>query len=380
MSQTQQPKPGGMNFSRFSESDEEASDRYRIHKAVDPFSDVPSAFLNSADISDYVAETGLIFPFDDHDENLKAAAYRVRILGEIVYWEVGGVKKSSVLGENDEFILPANSITFITLEPVFRIPDYIKVWFTLDASHVYKGLLLNSGFIDPGFVGRLVLPLHNPTANQYPLRGRDSLIWITLMKISPLPQWTQRVLFKTVRTGKFREFPDRKKNPKIEDHLTEAVGFGGSIRTASAVILEGARHSATSAALPPQNDVVARRQAQVDEENQRVKANDRWRFGMLVAVATLAFTVIAAMGGMLALQIQTNSYTQKLGEEFLALQQRQSLQDRSSNSPTAPQISQGDQSEKRQLPRRNRRKQLHRRLKTVIVDSSTDTTTKPDTK
>jgi deoxycytidine triphosphate deaminase len=256
MSQLNHPTRTLLKRSPFAASDEEANDRYLAHKSVDPFPEIPSALLNSADLSDYANKTALIFPFYDDDENLKAAAYRVRILGEIVYWEADGLLKSCVLEEDDQFVLAPNSITYITLEPVFRIPDYIKAWFNLDASHVFKGLFLNSGFIDPGFVGRLVLPLHNPTGNEYLLSARDSLIWITLMKISPWTPWEQPVLFNTtVRTGKFRKFPDHKKNPTIEDRLKEAAGPTGSVRPASAFI-PGNRES--SRPPPPGPDEMAK--------------------------------------------------------------------------------------------------------------------------
>lgn len=212
--------------STFANSDEEANCRYLTHKSVDPFPEIPSALLNSADLFDYVATTGLIFPFDEDDEGLRAAAYRVRVLGEIVYWEAGGSLKSCGLADDDQFVLAPNSVTYITLEPVFRIPDYIKVWFNLDASHVHKGLFLNSGFVDPGFVGRLVLPLHNPTANEYLLKARDPLIWITLMKISQVAQWEQPALFTPVR-GKFGKFPPPElERQTIHDRLEEAVGQG----------------------------------------------------------------------------------------------------------------------------------------------------------
>lgn len=213
-----------LGSSQFADSDEDAKDRYLAHKSVDPFPEIPSALLNTADFSDYVATTGLIFPFEEDDENLKLASYNVRLLGEIVYWTQDREEKSFVIGEGDELRLPANSIAYIMPEPIFRIPDYIKVWFHLDASHVHKGLYLNAGFIDPGFVGRLCLPLHNPTAKEYLLRACDPLIWITLMKISQVAQWEQPVLFKSVR-GKFREFPQRKLKPlqRIDDYREKAL-------------------------------------------------------------------------------------------------------------------------------------------------------------
>lgn len=377
MSQPNYPKRTFLKRSPFAESDEEANDRYLAHKSVDPFPEIPSALLNSADLSDYANKTALIFPFDDDDENLKAAAYRVRILGEIVYWEAGGLLKSCLLGEDDQFVLAPNSITYITLEPVFRIPDYIKVWFNLDASHVYKGLFLNSGFIDPGFVGRLVLPLHNPTANEYLLKARDSLIWITLMKISPWTPWEQPVLFNTtVRTGKFRKFPDHKKNPTIEDRLKEALGLNNSIRNASAVILANVPNSSKPLAPAGHPNTDSTREVPIASKNV-FEANDRWKFGVLVAAATLLFTLIAAMSGMLMLEIQTNSYMQTLAQEFLT-RERQALQDRSAQPPAVTETSNEDRRDRKPAPKRPRRRQPPRRKQNIIVDSSMDSKTTPD--
>jgi hypothetical protein len=55
-------------MSQFAQTDEEAEVRYEKFKSLDPFPEIPPALLNSADIEDYVAKTGMLFPFDPSDK------------------------------------------------------------------------------------------------------------------------------------------------------------------------------------------------------------------------------------------------------------------------------------------------------------------------
>lgn len=83
-----------------------------------------------------------------------------------------------------------NSIAFVTLEPMFRIPDYLALRFNLKIVHVYKGLLLGTGpLVDPGFVGRLSIPLHNLTANTYTFHAGDGIIQMEFTKLSRNDIW-----------------------------------------------------------------------------------------------------------------------------------------------------------------------------------------------
>ena len=52
-------------------------------------------------------------------------------------------------------------------------------------SHIYKGLLLGTGpLVDPGFVGRLSIPLHNLTANNYKFKFGQGMIQLEFTKLS----------------------------------------------------------------------------------------------------------------------------------------------------------------------------------------------------
>jgi deoxycytidine triphosphate deaminase len=165
--------------------DREAHEKHQRTKLADPYTDIYPALLSANDIRRYVNTTGMISPFHDNDKQLKQAAYSVKLLGKCVYWDDEGKKQEFNVREKEEFILKRNSIAFVSLEPRFRVPYYIALRFNLQISHIHRGLLLGTGpLIDPGFDGRLAVPLHNLTMNDYVLRGGDDLIWIEFTKIN----------------------------------------------------------------------------------------------------------------------------------------------------------------------------------------------------
>src|SRR6266498_565315 len=137
----------------FAATDEEAETRYNNWKVKDPFPEIPAALLNSADFLDYVATTGMIWPFDHEDQrHLKPASYLVAMAGPYTYWDGKGNQKSGELNRGDNFELPRNTIAFVTLEPLFRLPEYIALRFNLQIKYVHAGLLVGTGpLVDPGF-------------------------------------------------------------------------------------------------------------------------------------------------------------------------------------------------------------------------------------
>jgi deoxycytidine triphosphate deaminase len=234
---------------RFAQSDEEAEERFELYKSSDPFPSIPPALLNSADISDYVAATGMIYPFEDSDEVLKSASYRVNLLGKYIYWDEKGEKRVIQLNAGDEFELKPNSIVFITPEPTFRLPDYIALRFNLEIRHIHKGILLGTGpLVDPGFAGKLLVPLHNLTANKYTFRGGDPIIWMEFTKLSPNNRWDRAAELEIKeRQGVFREFPSRKSHVDVEFYLEKAVGRERKIRSSIPVAIDEAKRLAIQA-------------------------------------------------------------------------------------------------------------------------------------
>lgn len=176
-------------------SESDAEKRAERWRCTDPFPKIEAALLNSADILAYVKATSLIYPFDV--ECLKGASYDVPISGEVVYYDSNNPhanKKVIVNLENDGdyFDLLPNAIAFVTLSPSFRMPYYLALRFNLKITHIYKGLLLGTGpLVDPGFVGKLSIPLHNLTNNTYRFHKGDLLITMEFTKMSSNKLWNR---------------------------------------------------------------------------------------------------------------------------------------------------------------------------------------------
>jgi deoxycytidine triphosphate deaminase len=211
------------DYADFATSQQEAARRFAIARRADPFPDIFPSLLNSADIEDYVRATGMLCPFDV--SKLKSASYEARISGSCIYWDAAGrYNEVQLRADTDEFILPANSIAFVQIEPTLRLPDYIALRFNLKITHVHRGILLGTGpLVDPGFVGQLLIPLHNLTTNEYRLPFRDGLIWIEFTKTSTLPAAiTEAPGGMLRRHGEYHAFDPKKMNIPAEEYLRRA--------------------------------------------------------------------------------------------------------------------------------------------------------------
>jgi hypothetical protein len=88
--------------------------------------------------------------------------------------------------------------------------------------------LLGTGpLVDPGFNGRLLIPLHNLTDSDYPIDTDKALIWIDFTKTTFGLQWPEQI-----DLGKrlFVDFPEEKTNLKPENYLQKA-NKGNPIRS-----------------------------------------------------------------------------------------------------------------------------------------------------
>jgi deoxycytidine triphosphate deaminase len=238
----------------FADSDEEAAGRFARNRGVDPFPTIHPALLNTADLLDYVAETGMIYPFevppDDPSELLKPASCGIRLAGHYVYWDTGpdgeAVKVEGTLVSGQELVLKKNSIVYVTLEPMLRLPDYIAARFNLTIRDIYRGILVGTGpLVDPGFTGRLSLPLHNLTFNDYPIKAGEPIVWMEFTKISNNDEWV-RLPRDRPRKGAYVRFPKRKKERRnVHDYLLYA--YPGPITSSIPPLLGEANASAAAA-------------------------------------------------------------------------------------------------------------------------------------
>ncbi|MGE4385677.1 MAG: hypothetical protein AB7E39_07450 [Endomicrobiaceae bacterium] len=163
-------------------------EKYKKYGNIDPLPEIQPALLNSADILKYVILTGMIEDFDCKD--LSGATYNCRITGEYVAYNKDKQQCSGKAQEKFEIEIAPNSITYVAIKNIFRIPNYIALRFNLRVSHVYKGLLLGTGpIIDPGFVGQIYIPLHNLTSNTYYIKAGAELISVEFTKLSSNSYW-----------------------------------------------------------------------------------------------------------------------------------------------------------------------------------------------
>jgi deoxycytidine triphosphate deaminase len=144
---------------------------------------INNSLLSAEHIYEYVMATGLISPFHMYGEKrrLKKASYEGRI-GDKAYFFDSGVLKPAIF--RGEFLqIPANSIVFVECDLDFRIPEYIALRFNLHIEHVHRGLLLGTGpLVDPGFRGKLCIPIHNLTSEDYEISRKEGLIWVEFTK------------------------------------------------------------------------------------------------------------------------------------------------------------------------------------------------------
>jgi len=195
-------------------------------KDVDPYPEIKPGLLNSAEIMDYVDAVGILYPFyRDNNDKFKPASYEIDLLGQVVRFE-DGKKIEHTVERGDAFTLPSNSIAFVEVEPMFRLPEYIAARFNLRIQHVYRGLLLGTGpLIDPGFVGKIYIPLHNLTSREYHLRAGDGLIWVEFTKLAPRKPRPSEMLAPP-RDGRFVPFPAQRTGRDLDWQLKRAAPDG----------------------------------------------------------------------------------------------------------------------------------------------------------
>jgi len=209
------------NFS-FPSTLNEAKALFRLYKTNDPLPEVPPALLNSGDIYDYARITGMIFPFSSNNKKLKSASYEIDFLGDVYWTDDGGNWQQKQIKAGEQFPLKRDSIVFICPEVYFQLPDYVAIRFNLKITCVHRGLLLGTGpLVDPGFHGRLLIPIHNLTSEDYSLFGGDGIIWVEFTKLSPHKKWCKSA---RENAGEFRSFPSGKEELTAQDYFKKASG------------------------------------------------------------------------------------------------------------------------------------------------------------
>jgi deoxycytidine triphosphate deaminase len=154
------------------------------HRYVDPLPEIAPALLGAAEIEAYVNAAGLIFPFDR--TRLKGASYPLVLDGRILRSDDGKKWTHMESAELRSVDLASNSLIYVTVSPAIQLPTYIAARFNLKIRQVYRGLVAGTGpLVDPGWRGRLSLPLHNLSSVDYSLMHGEELIWMEFTKLAP---------------------------------------------------------------------------------------------------------------------------------------------------------------------------------------------------
>ena len=144
-------------------------------------------------------------------------------------------RRCRVIEDGCDIQLARNSISYLWIREKLLLPEYIAARFNLHIRHVHKGILLGTGpLVDSGFFGRLLIPLHNLTDNDYTIVGGDGIIWVEFTKVSENKFWRSDG---AERPENLKEFPNRKDlGTPIEyiekSKVTEAGGVQSAFRGA----------------------------------------------------------------------------------------------------------------------------------------------------
>jgi deoxycytidine triphosphate deaminase len=235
------------------ESLDDAKGRALAYLNEDPFPHIPRALLSKEHIVAYAAKAGMIFPANglhgegrqwEKSDALKTASYETRPGYRVISYDLKGelISKELTSGEHGVIVLPANSITFVSTEDEFFLPNYIAMRFNLRIKHVHRGLLLGTGpLVDPGYDRRILIPLHNLTDSAYHISTDEGLIWVEFTKTSAL--YTHEPASKPPRKlAQEYELPKTTKKD-IEEHLFKA-NSGFPIRSSIPKAVMDAQRSA----------------------------------------------------------------------------------------------------------------------------------------
>jgi deoxycytidine triphosphate deaminase len=216
-----------------------ADARYAALAEIDPFPDIQPALMNAGQIASYVAATGMIDPFDT-TALAKPATYLVPLEGAVRYRNSEGHVQRFILSNikdqddsssevRSQLTLERNSLCYVTLKPTFRMPVYIAGRFNLLIRDVYRGLLVGTGpLVDPGFTGRLSIPVHNFTNNEYILRADEGFVYFEFTKLHwKNPSDANAAMWVKPIIDAQPPFPKSKfRRRSLDDYLVDATGGG----------------------------------------------------------------------------------------------------------------------------------------------------------
>ena len=200
----------------------------------DPLPGIEPALLNSRDIQRYVNMDCLLEKDSFDPRRMMPASYGIKFLGTLIHWQEekdGNLKPQSwPISEGECVKIGKNSISYLWTEECLRLPEYIAARFNFRIREVHRGLLLGTGpMVDPGFGGRILIPLHNLTDNDYAYVGGDVLLWVEFTKVSTNDYWLAGG-DRQERPKGLKKFPSEKAIDDPHGYLKKAGVFGAGAR------------------------------------------------------------------------------------------------------------------------------------------------------
>lgn len=180
----------------------------------------------------------------------------------------------------------------VTLEPIIRLPAYLIARFNLKIRFIYKGLLLGTGpIVDPGFQGRLSIPLHNLTENEYEIKGGESIIAMEFTKISPNKLWdTSR---KDVEKSKIKSFTDATIDRDVFTYTNRALDKTPFIAITNSV--PSIEHKFDIKVREFNKKIEFFNKTLEESESRTKKKIDRISIATIISIATLIVTLLIAI-------------------------------------------------------------------------------------
>lgn len=269
---------------------DEAKLKYEKYRSLDPFPEIQPALLNSADVFDYINAIGMVYPFEDGQLNGVTLSLRVGAIA--LYWDTKYEKNEVVrnyieIEREKGFTLKSNSIAYVQVQEELRLPAYIIARFNLRVTNAYRGILLGTGpIVDPGFVGKLFIPLHNLTNNDYFFKPGEALIEMEFTKLSENSTWKNDLTSgNPTRTGTYKGW-----KPTFDRVETEQRDIDYYLRRANG------GHSIQSS-LPPLVNKVDESVKKAEKVSDKVDTNlGRYNIFILISFIALLGAVATITG------------------------------------------------------------------------------------
>jgi len=205
----------------------------------------------------------------------KAYVYKERNAPELIFDAV----------KDDWLLIPKNSIVFVESDLDFRLPDFIALRFNLQIQHVHRGLLLGTGpLVDPGFWGKLCIPLHNLTDEDYEIPKTEGLIWLEFTKTTLSSEKTDKARVPLKGSSK-----DEDGNWEIEKFLSKAASQYRGHKVPIRSSLPSMFYEANTAASKSAEDAKSAK----DDAKGALEAADKFRYYNLLSMIAAAVGFVA---------------------------------------------------------------------------------------